>query len=731
MNTYTFRISTFSDNPIFPVSKDKWDEEIITEKTSGIILVKICSDGWNEVFNRPPEYQCNGFDFAQFFHWLQTARNLHGYSIDPERYSPAQLYEALSMSWKYPFSINGDVPNEPFSNPDSDLEKNGYGELSWKMEHNSHSDEKNRESFQSAQVSSLCSTEENSMNIVYEDASISMDIIEKEVRAATTFGQIEELFRRVFNLSSSQQEEHQNEESDYGLKVRGKGAREKINAQCREILSRVNSADEITPKDRQVLLQYSGRGGLTENSQYEYYTPTFVAEGVWDAMRANGFKNGNVLDPCCGAGVFEGTKPAGVVVTGNDLDPTSSQIAALLNPTDSISTQPFERLAVNTPDNTFDSCVTNVPFGDARGASMHEDPAFKKEKQIERYFILRILDKIRPGGLACLVCPINIVGAKGKKWEEFRIAVSKKAEFLGAHKLPSKTFNAQGTDTVVDVVVFRKHGADFLTSVDETPFEVLKATKVVWEPFVKGDYWKGEGKPFIMGRYIPKAAGDRWSREEVQGEIDSTAIKQKLAQKFHSRIDWEALSLVEPITRNYGEGDKRIINGEPHTMIAGEWIKDAIDSTPTAIDPKKYGAESLEQLEGILSGDKGGLSLSLENMFSIYKSYPAILSPLQKEAVEFAMGQPKAPLREQLYRGVILGGLLARMSSKSDAGEDVTADRTALQELVVADLERFGHPKNNKGLVLAGEGSRMFGLFKNAVDEQGNFSDLLAGTLDK
>ena len=100
-----------------------------------------------------------------------------------------------------------------------------------------------------------------------------------------------------------------------------------------------------------------------------------------------------------------------------------------------------------------------------------------------------------------------------------------KAEFLGAHKLPSKTFNAQGTDTVVDVVVFRKHGADFLTSVGETPFEVWKATKVVWEPFVKGDYWKGGGKPFIMGRYIPKAAGDRWSREEVQGEIDSTAIK--------------------------------------------------------------------------------------------------------------------------------------------------------------------------------------------------------------
>ncbi|MEI3453340.1 MAG: hypothetical protein V8Q91_07975 [Bilophila wadsworthia] len=181
------------------------------------------------------------------------------------------------------------------------------------------------------------------MNIVYEDASISMDIIEKEVRAATTFGQIEELFQRVFNLSSSQQEEHQNEESDYGLKVRGQRSSRKN--QCP--MSRNSEQGqipltEITPKDCQVLLQYSGRGGLTENSQYEYYTPTFVAarcvgrhESQWLQKRQRS------LDPRRGAGVFEGTKPAGVVVTGNDLDPTSSQIAALLPATDSISTQPF------------------------------------------------------------------------------------------------------------------------------------------------------------------------------------------------------------------------------------------------------------------------------------------------------------------------------------------------------------------------------------------------------
>lgn len=968
MKTYLFRIAVWPDSQGFSLPEKEWAEHGITTETSGVILAPIFSEGWDEPFDMPPQYVCSEFAFAQFFCWLQTAMDLHGYSLAPERYSPAQLYEALSMSWQYAFAVEGGIPDDPIPDPDRDLEENGYGELCGQPTgHPSSEDEGAGKILESAQVRTPSTTEENiqrgreamkrviarhvdepramyrknvgwvsfpwgrpgtpppifqtdeaaltwwqslpnkfalfsggygvshilakrdwegkwikellgqngeeialalvttiakgriekkgasisisfnptkmeailrktqgqvrgeddesylltgyrvvtsknytfigesagdsggvddplcrptqnmyqdmlwgqsnmtdgrtvpthsmltlyphemgaadsvdknilptlpkgnptykgnAMNAVFERSSVAdMDTIEREVRTLTTFEQIESLFQRLFGLNRViDPDSYKNEDSDYGLKVRGKKTREKINAQCKEILARASDPADLTAEDRAVLLQYSGRGGLTENSQYEYYTPTPVAEGVWEALKANGFGNGNVLDPCCGSGVFEGTKPAGVVITGNDLDPTSSKIAALLNPEDHISTQPFERLAVTTPDNTFDSCVTNVPFGNARGASMHEDPAFRKEKQIERYFILRILDKIRPGGLACLVCPISIIGAKGKKWEEFRIAVSKKAEFLGAHKLPSKTFAAQGTETVVDVIVLRKHGSELLGRIDDIPFATLEATKVVWSPFIRGKYWEGEGKPFIMGKYVPKAAGDRWSREEVQGEIDSTTIKQKLAQKFHSRIDWETLSLAEPVTRNYSDGDKKVVNGTPYTMTAGEWVKDAGENALTTIDPQKYGVNTVEELEGILSGERGALSLSLENMFSIYKSYPNMLSALQKEAVEFAMGQPKAILREQLYRGVILGGMMARMSARSEAGEDVSAERAALQELVVADLERFGHPRNNKGLVLAGEGSRMFGLFKNAVDEEGHFSDLLAGTLDK
>lgn len=570
---------------------------------------------------------------------------------------------------------------------------------------------------------------ENPMSLILERSTLDA---ESEIRAATSFRQIEEIFKRLFKVClPPAPDAYKDGNSDYGLKVRGKKARENINARCRDILARVDKPEDLTPEDRAVLLQYSGRGGLTENSQYEYYTPTPVAEGVWDALKANGFENGNVLDPCAGAGIFSGTKPAGVIVTGNDLDPVGSKVAALLNPQDHISNRPFEQVAVETPDESFDSCVGNVPFGNARGASMHLDPAYKKEKLIERYFLLRIVDKLKPGGLACLVVPANIIGSKGKRWEEFRTALSRKAEFLGAHKLPSKTFAAQGTDTVVDVIVLRKHSRELLNKIEELTIDDLRAARVIWPEFVEGRYWQGEGRPFIMGKYLPKEAGNRWSREKVEADIDNAALKRKLAQKFHSRIDWEALTLAEPVIRAYTDGDRRSISGTMYEFQAGEWRKVIEARSETTIEEQKFGVRTLEELKGLLSDPKGALSLSLDNMFAVYKSFPDLLSGFQKEAVEFAVSQTKDVLREQLYRGAVIGGMLARMDAKANAGEDVSQDRAELQELVTAEMERFGHPKHNKKLVLAGEGSRMFGLFKNAVDERGNFSDLLAGTLDK
>ncbi len=565
------------------------------------------------------------------------------------------------------------------------------------------------------------------------------------IQAAKSFMDIASVFRNIFHLNSSQipgqrtpetPTSYKDDGSDFGLKVQGIRAREEINSKAKDILSRVQRSEDLTDSDREILKQYSGKGGLTQNSQFEYYTPTPVAEGLWGALAVNGYANGNVLEPSTGAGVFSATKPMGTLITGAEIDPVASRVNQLLHPEDMILSQSFEKLAVDVPDGAYDAAIGNVPFGDARGPSAHDDPAYKSEKRIERYFLLRAIDKIRPGGLACFVVPINIVGAKGKKWEQFRIQISKKAEFLGAHKLPSKTFSAQGTDTVVDVVVFRKHPEDLLEKVNDLPFEALEKSRVIFSEFIEGRYWQGEGRSFIMGHYVPKVQGERWSRERVDGDIDAETLKRNLAKRFSSRIDWAMIEAAEPVAKSYIEGDRKVINGREYEMRDGAWeaVLETV-STVTVIDSAKFGAASLEELRARLESHNTILSLTSDQVLSVYKTYPELLKPYQRDAIEFAASQPNPVYHEQVFRGGIIGSMIARyqnqQGSETEAGMDESFELSALQELVAAEIQKYGHPKNNKALLLTGESSRAFGLFANAMDEKGNFSDLLSGTLQQ
>ena len=555
-----------------------------------------------------------------------------------------------------------------------------------------------------------------------------------DIKNASSFFDIAAVFAEIFDIAADQipgqsppktPTDYKAGNTDFGLQARGVKAREQLNATARDILSRVDSLDDLSEEDIAVLKQYSGRGGTSVNSQFEYYTPTPVASGVWDILKEHGFTTGNVLDPATGAGVFSATKPEGTIVTGTDIDPTGSKIASLLHPEDSISNQSFESLAVKTPDDHFDSVVGNVPFGDARGKSIHDDPAYKDEKRLERYFILRALDKTKAGGLACLVVPTNIVGAKSERWRRFRIALSKKAEFLGAHKLPSKTFGAQGTDTVTDIIVLKKHPRDLLERIEDLPFDTLKETNVVWETFVDGRYWLEDGRPFIQGKWVPKVDGDRWSREVVDGDIDPMAIKTKLAIKFQSRIDWDALESAPANVPSYVDGDQKMINGRQYELTNGQWVPVVETMTTTAIDKALYGVGSMEELKAILASAGGPLQLTFAQMVAVYEAWPDLLMSLHRDAIVFALKQDES-IQEQAYRGTIVGGLMGRLSS----GAESDYDRPRLQQLVVGEIDRFGHPKNNKDLQFAGSCSRAFGLFVNAVDEKGTFCDLLSGTLN-
>lgn len=233
-------------------------------------------------------------------------------------------------------------------------------------------------------------------------------------------------------------------------------------------------------KKRRILAGYSGEGGLEGGggSQYEYYTPPFMAEGICDLFADYGITGGHMLEPSAGTGVFQETKPAGAMMTSAEISDTSGRINQLLHPEDDVRMGVFEKLAASVPDNSYDHAVGNVPFGDSRTGFAELDPAYRDETNVGHYFVMRTIDKVKYGGLVVLVMPNGMTDGGGAS-KKLRDRVSRVAEFLGAHRMPSGTFAEGGTATVVDVWVLRKHTEALTQLVHDSDEPSLEAASVL------------------------------------------------------------------------------------------------------------------------------------------------------------------------------------------------------------------------------------------------------------
>ncbi|NCC41523.1 MAG: SAM-dependent DNA methyltransferase, partial [Gammaproteobacteria bacterium] len=369
---------------------------------------------------------------------------------------------------------------------------------------------------------------------------------------------------------------------------RTKGRRQAANDAAVALLRRVQSGDlsreNLTDADREVLAAYSGNGGAltsadgTIGSDYEYYTPSALAAGAWDLLAELGFAGGKILDPCAGTGVFGATAPANAVVDAVELSEISGQINALVNDGAGYHTTvaPFERVAAATEDETYDAVVTNVPFSrvvDARGGNQFEDPKYQKEP-MENYFILRSLEKLKPGGLAAFIVPPRCVSGLDAKQMRLRRSASLMAEFLGAYRLPNHVFGNADADTIVDLMVFRKFARTTATKVAEL-FEQSPATlaeaNVMWEPFLSGKYFQGEGKRFILGEFVPKDPAKFYDVDRVTNPASVPELAKMLKRFGGSRIDWAALNATETAPITYREGDTLYQAGQTLELRNGVW----------------------------------------------------------------------------------------------------------------------------------------------------------------
>jgi predicted RNA methylase len=365
------------------------------------------------------------------------------------------------------------------------------------------------------------------------------------------------------------------------------GERKRDNAEAMALLRRIDSGEiqpPLTDDQKQTLARYSGTGGNLvgadgkKGSAYEYYTPKPIAASMWDLMRGMGFKGGKVLDPCAGVGIFGANAPADAAMETVELNETSGRVNQLVNggPGYNAIISPFESVASRTPDEVYDAVISNVPFGGVhdRGANRKIDPKYS-DQPLETYFILRSLEKLKPGGLAAFIVPPRVVSAKAGREEQLRIAASYLAEFMGAYRLPNSVFGTADADTITDVIVFRKFGRDALAKIaelrEQNP-QVLVDARVQWTDFIGGVYFQHEGKRFVLGEFQAK---DPNKFRDVDRVISDQTVPNiaKMLRKFPgSRIDWKMLNATETQPIEYAEGDTITMAGQTLEMREGAWV---------------------------------------------------------------------------------------------------------------------------------------------------------------
>lgn len=269
-----------------------------------------------------------------------------------------------------------------------------------------------------------------------------------------------------------------------GLQLpKGEKARFKANVEAIKTLKTLMAENRrATPAEQEILSKYVGWGGLANafdekktewakeykqlknlltDKEYTsargstlnaHYTEIGVIRAMYAGLEKLGFKGGRVLEPSAGVGHFAGAMPQGIDArwTMVELDEITGNIAKYLYPNADVRVQGFETAKI--PDNYMDMAVGNVPFGNYAIA----DKSYPKAvtSAIHNYFFAKSLDKVREGGIVAFITSRYTMDSQSREVREY---IAKRADLLGAIRLPDTAFKGNaGTEVVTDILILKK-----------------------------------------------------------------------------------------------------------------------------------------------------------------------------------------------------------------------------------------------------------------------------------
>lgn len=349
---------------------------------------------------------------------------------------------------------------------------------------------------------------------------------------------------------------------DYDLYPSGAKTKYKNNVMAIKLLKQIELEKRTaTPEEQIILARYVGWGGLAnafsstasgwENEYQElkslltdveykaamnstitaYYTEPDLIRHIYRALERFGFEGGpdrKILDPGMGTGNFYSVLPEqfqGSKLFGVELDSITGRIAKQLYPDADISIMGYE--ATKFEDNSFDVILGNIPFNSVK---IYDRRYNDLNPYIHDYFFIKSLDLAKPGGIIAFISSKGIMDRKDESLREY---IARRAEFIGAIRLPNTAFKAlAGTDVTADVVFLKKR---------ERPIELDRMNLPSWiETDLDRSKWIAYNRYFKDNPEM--LMGEMVSSRNMYGNEDGTAcvapedfdLNQHLAQAVDS-----------------------------------------------------------------------------------------------------------------------------------------------------------------------------------------------------
>ena len=384
-------------------------------------------------------------------------------------------------------------------------------------------------------------------------------------------------------------------------------------AKCRENIEAIRllkyleeNGFQASPEQQEVLSRYVGWGGIPEvfdenkpdwskeyaelkallaPEEYEaargstlnaHYTSPAVIKAIYEAVGSIGFEGGRILEPSMGVGNFFGLLPEsmqGSQLYGVELDSITGRIAKQLYPEADITVAGFETTSRPV---FYDLAVGNVPFGQYQ---VHDPEYDRLGFSIHNYFAAKMLDQVRPGGIAAFVTSRYTLDAKD---ESVRRYLAERGELLGAIRLPNNAFRANaGTDVVSDIIFLQRREQPLT----ELPEWVHVGTTP--EGFTVNRYFI-DNPDMVLG--TPSAESTQYGRQDYTvAPIEGADLSEQLheaVQNIHGEYTERDVEEAEntdilpadPDVRNYSF---TLVDGEVYYREGGIMVRQDVSAAMT------------------------------------------------------------------------------------------------------------------------------------------------------